>query len=284
MEKTEIVYIVSPDWGCYLFASLHSLVLSGSHFDKVRVFCIGKKPNSWTFTDSRIIVDEVDSLDNNYFLLNKTYITQCQAERVILLDADTLILSPIDQVWRTINADFIARIASQYRSSQWDHDKWNTLFSRINGSQVPYFNCGFCIFQNGAQAALADVWRELTQKGLRKELFDPAEIHGPRFTEQIALSLAIGSKGLSFHSMNKKEHAFAWKLEPYEDAVVYHTSSKLFYSCVTTINQAKSLHLGRSTVTNKFNSTQFQLVWNLLTQKLRRKYHLCLSYLKHVRQ
>ena len=271
MEKTEIVYIVSSDWGCYLFASLHSLVLSGSKFDSIRIFCVGKKPNSWKFNDSRIIIDEVNSLDDNYFLLNKTYISESQAERVVFLDADTLILSPLQQVWEGINADFIARIASQYQSSKWNHIEWNNLLSRINALEVPYFNSGFCVFQNGSHKALSNFWKELTEKGLKKDLFDPSEIHGSRFAEQIALSLAVGSANLSHQAMKHKQHAFGWQLESYDDAVVYHTSSKIFFTYATKINHAKSLHLESSAIANKFNLTQLQLNWNLLKQKVKLK-------------
>ena len=271
MKKTEIVYIVSPDWGCYLFASLHSLLLSGSTFDRIRIFCVGKKPENWIFNDPRIIIDEINSLDNNYFLINKTYISQCQAERVVFLDADTLILAPLEQVWERTNADFIARIASQYKSSKWNHVKWNHLFSKIDALEVPYFNSGFCVFQNGAQKAVSDFWIELTQKGLKKDLFDPSEIHGSRFVEQIALSLAVGISGLSYHTMSEKEHAFGWKLEPYDNAVVYHTSSRLFFTYATKINQAKSLRLESSAITNKFNLTQLQLNWNLFKQQIKLK-------------
>jgi hypothetical protein len=266
MGTTEIVYVISPGWGCHLLASLHSLVASGTQFDAVRVICVGTKPDSWVFNDSRVTVDEVGPLHDKDFLINKTYVCHSEADRLVFLDADTLVLAPLDQVWNKTEADFIARIAT-YGTAKEDVERWTRLLSSLNASDVPYFNSGFFVFQNGTHRAVADYWKEFTLKGLNKELFDPGEIHGPRFAEQISLSLAVGSAHLSFRAMEKREHSFGWASDSFDDAVVYHTGNGAFFSYATKISKAKSFRLHGDAVMNENSPTQRRLNWKLFKQR-----------------
>jgi len=61
---TEVVYVASPDFGPFLFASLGTLLATSSTFDRVRIFCVGRQPSDWTFRDDRIIVEEVEPLSD----------------------------------------------------------------------------------------------------------------------------------------------------------------------------------------------------------------------------
>ncbi len=83
MKTTEIIYVISPSYLQHMCISLHTLLQSGTTFDTVRIFLVGKRPKHLRFRDSRIIIDEVNNLDPDYFLINKTYVTQSKAERVI---------------------------------------------------------------------------------------------------------------------------------------------------------------------------------------------------------
>ena len=273
MSSTEIVYVVSPNYGCYLFGFLHSLLASKSSFDKVTIFCIGKRPSSWIFKDSRIVVEEVPSLDVHYFLINKTYITNIKADRVIFLDSDTLILNSLDHVWQGVNTDFIGRVTSYPEQRNCNQQKWIDLFQSINAQYTPYFNAGFFIIQNGKHHDLP--WYSLVQSGLKKELFDPSKIHpsskkqggvpseGMFMTEQIALSLAIGSSRLSYHILSRREHAYGWKSEPYDDAIVYHTGGHLFFRYAALLEKEKYLNFTSSKAVSQLNRTQLQLRWKL---------------------
>ena len=273
MNKTEIIYVVSPDWYRQFFVSLHSLLESKSSFDTIRIFCIGKKPKEWVFLDPRIVVDEVERLDeNNYFLINKTYITKSQADRVIFLDADTLVLKPLDQVWKGINADFIGRVESVCSKPQWNQQSWLALLQKLNAVETPYFNSGFVIFQNGSHRNLFQSWYTLTKQGQNKELFDSAKIHNnnPRMAEQIALSLAIGCARLSWHKIGNKEHAYGWRLEPYTDSIVLHTGNWKYYEIASLAMREKNIRFVSPICSSGFDRRHFSIHWKLFKGDIKR--------------
>ena len=220
-RTTEVVYVCSPDWQHYLFTSLRSLLASGTSFSRVVIYCIGKRPRHWCFVDPRIVVEEVEPLSGSYFLINKVYMCQSRADRVIFLDADTMVLKPLDSLYRNVASDFIGRVAGQYQNENWDQEQWVQALGLVNADETPYFNSGLIIFQNGTQQRISSLWPDFTRKNLAGELMD---LKSPRFAEQLSLSLAIGAARLSCHLLDKTEHAYGWRKEPYSDAVVFHTS------------------------------------------------------------
>lgn len=243
---TEIAYVLSPDWGHYLFTSLHTLFRSGSTFDRIKIYCVGERPKHWNFADSRIVVKEVSPLNDDYFHINKTYSCRSDADRVIFLDADTLVLRPLDDIWRDCNADFIGRVTVDYFKDKWDQKAWNNALQKVNAdSDIPYFNCGFVIFQNDAHKNIAKYWQPFTEQLLDGELPDPGVLSDTiKYSEQVALSLAVGSSAVSYHELNEKQHAFGWGSgDPYEDAIVYHTGGPSFFLHTLLIDRAMDLQL-----------------------------------------
>lgn len=243
MADTEIVYLISPDWGHYLLASLTTLFNSGSTFDTVRVYCVGEPPADWRFTDPRVVVERVEPLDPRYFLINKTRFTGSRGGRAIFLDADTLVLRPLDEVFRGVDADFIARPASAYHGRQWNRRAWEELFAKLDAPPVPYFNAGFFVFQNGSHRRIGGVWPDYVRRGMERELFDPTTFHDPRNVEQIALSLAVGSARLSYAEMGARAHAYGWNAEPHADAVVFHTGNPPFLKVAKEICRERGIDL-----------------------------------------
>jgi len=82
------------------------------------------------------------------------------------------------------------------------------------------------------------------------------DLKSPRFAEQVSLSLAIGAARLSCHLLDRTEHAYGWRNEPYSDAVVFHTSGP-FLPIATTIERElgiANLDLPAFRGINKFNS------------------------------
>ena len=230
-QTTEVVYVCSPDWQHYLFTSLRSLLASGTAFDRVVIYCIGKRPHYWNFEDSRIVVEEVEPLSDDYFLINKVYMCQSRADRVIFLDADTMVLKSLDSLYRNVDSDFIGRVAGQCQNKNWDQEKWVEGLGLVNADETPYFNSGLVIFQNRAQQRIGSLWLDFTRKNLAGELMD---LKSPRFAEQFSLSLAVGAARLSCHLLDRTEHAYGWRNEPYSDAAVFHTSGP-FLRIATTI-------------------------------------------------
>ncbi|TDI96309.1 MAG: hypothetical protein E2O76_12105 [Caldithrix sp.] len=252
-RTTEVVYVCSPDWQHYLFTSLRSLLASGTSFDRIVIYCIGKRPHHWNFEDTRIEVKEVEPLIDGYFLGNKVYMCDSRADRVIFLDADTMVLKSLDSLYRNVDSDFIGRVAGQCENKNWDQEKWVKALGLVNADETPYFNSGLIIFQNGAQRRISSLWLDFTRKNLAGELMD---LKSPRFAEQVSLSLAIGAARLSCHLLDRTEHAYGWRNEPYSDAVVFHTSGP-FLPIATTIERElgiANLDLPAFRGINKFNS------------------------------
>ena len=165
-RTTEVVYVCSPDWQHYLFTSLRSLLASGTSFDRIVIYCIGKRPHHWNFEDTRIEVKEVEPLIDGYFLGNKVYMCDSRADRVIFLDADTMVLKSLDSLYRNVDSDFIGRVAGQCENKNWDQEKWVKALGLVNADETPYFNSGLIIFQNGAQRRISSLWLDFTRKNL----------------------------------------------------------------------------------------------------------------------
>lgn len=235
-DTTEVVYVCSPDWQSQLFVSLDSLLCSGSTFDRVTIYCVGTRPAAWRFRDPRVEVIEVapraeqQSLTEGRFLVNKTYLCRRPAARVIYLDADTIVRQSIDCVWNNQTADVIGRVASRSLEPAWPRAQWQEALKTVGATdEWPYLNSGFLIFQHAAQQRLEATWPALIVSLCDSRAW-LAALHGPgtQLAEQLALSLAIAKAGLSWHLMTPEQHAFGWQPDPWDEAIVLHTSGSHF--------------------------------------------------------
>jgi hypothetical protein len=222
---TTIVYICSPDRYRQLSFSLSTLLTSGTRFARAVVFCVGDDPG-WRFGDERVRVRPVPSLYDDYFYGNKLYVCDVEADRVVFLDADTFVFSPIDRIWFERPASVIARVASAYGSPAWNDIVWRDACSRYGEKTIPLFNSGFVIFQNGSNRRLKPVWKEVI------ELYRGGAIRPPcedRMSDQYGLSLAVLAGKLSYAVMSPADHTYGW-IEPAasSDTVVFHTANSLF--------------------------------------------------------
>ncbi len=227
---TVIVYICDGRYGPLLFTSMRSLLASGSHFDSIIIFCIGKKPDYWDVIDPRITIREVDPLMDNYFMINKCYAFTVEADRLIYLDVDTIILKPIDIIYQDSQADFLGRIASHYCTDGKQRD-WLDILEKYEARNVPYFNAGFYIFQNNSHRELFNIYKTLTY-----ELFEgnvAENFHEKGMAEQMALSIALGKSSLSYQCMTQDQHCFRWAGDSYEDCIVYHTGPGNYFRSAT---------------------------------------------------
>jgi len=274
---TEVAYVVSPNWGHYLYVSLHTLIKSGTSVDSIRIFCVGPIPRSWSFSDPRIELVEVDSLDADYFLINKTYSTSSSADRLIFLDADTIVLNNLSILWNRDNSDFIGRLASGYGRSGWRQERWEALLQRIGAdSDKGYFNCGFFIFQNKSHSKIHHTWRQFTLGAVSKSLFDPLELGRvrPRNAEQIALSMAVSSENLTVTKMDSTGHSYGWTFDPHRSSVLYHTGSLGYFNFAATLDKLHGLDLSKPIITSANNrlflQTQGYLNWSRIKMGLKK--------------
>jgi hypothetical protein len=222
---TSIVYICSPDRYRQLSFSLATLLRSGSRFDEIVIYVIGGDPH-WEFGDRRIVVKPVADRYPNYFYGNKLYVCDVDADRVVFLDTDTLIFSPLDRVWSQRSASVIARVASAYGTANWNAALWQATCRRFGAGVLPMFNTGFVVFQDGAQNRVGRLWRRAVQLYRSRILAPPFE---DRMSDQYGLPLAMLGEGLSCATMTAGEHTYGW-IEPNvaADTVVFHTANSLF--------------------------------------------------------
>ncbi|MGK7940817.1 MAG: hypothetical protein AB4062_11845 [Crocosphaera sp.] len=237
-QLTEIVYVCSPNqYENMLFTSLRSLLKSNSSFDKLTIFCVGKKPKVWEVLDSRIQVVEVEPLREDDFLINKTYALTSEAERVIFIDSDTLIINAIDSVYENVSEDFLGKPASHYFKED-NRSQWQTLLKQNNYRDIPYFNSGFFIFQNSSHQRIFKTWRDWNHKLLSEESI-PKNFHDKRsMAEQMALSLSLAESSLTYKCMEDYEHMFVWLKNQKiysEKGVVLHTGSKAFFKHIPSL-------------------------------------------------
>jgi hypothetical protein len=231
VQSTEVVYVCSPDREYQLMVSLGTLMRSGSSFDRVVIFCVGRRPPNWQFPDSRIIVEEVSTLFNDYFYANKIHLCSRSASRVIFLDTDTLILRPLDLLWQERDADFLARVGSAYNGTTWARDVWEATSRGVGASDVPMFNTGVMVFQNGSHRRIENAWSQYIARYRAGDIAYP--YNDSRLPEQWALALAVGSMKLSYYLLNPMDHGFAWNDEfDSELPIVFHTGNDLFFEYV----------------------------------------------------
>ncbi|HEX2093320.1 MAG TPA: hypothetical protein VHG28_13010 [Longimicrobiaceae bacterium] len=257
--STEIVYVVSPDFGHYLFASLASVMASASTFDRVRIYCVGRRPADWVFNDERIQVDEVEAIDKDYFLANKAYLSRTPADRVVFLDADTIVLRPLDHIWTGKMADVIGRKAARYKSPAWDAEGWRARVSAVGGGDSPYLNSGVVVFQNGSHRKLVDRWPTLTEA----EKAVGAAPFGARMAEQVAMSLSIAAERLSVETVEAWAHAYGWENETPERTIVFHTGTGEFFRQLTRLRDSNLFRL-RSCPASLAGPTGRLLIWRLI--------------------
>jgi hypothetical protein len=224
--ETAVVYVVSPDREEQLFRSLDSLLTSGSDFDAVRIYCVGLQPGRWRFTDSRISVQTVPPLFGKYFFGNKLHLCDTPARRVIFLDSDTLVLRPLEHLWKDRAEHVLGRRGTAMSWAKWDHTVWRALFTAGGFDEVPMFNAGVLLFQSGAHRRVKNSWYIALERFLSGGL--PAPWPSKRISEQCALSVAIAHEGLSFGELSPKAHAFGWQKESREGATVFHYGNHLY--------------------------------------------------------
>ncbi len=237
MQSTDIVYVCSPDWSDQLIVSMYSLLKSGTTFDRIIVYCIGRRPQSWVFKDPRVEIRERESrpeaaiLVEGRFYVNKVYLCESESERTVFLDADTVVRKPIDLIWSRSNADVAARLAARVFEPTWSKSVWNDVQKRVGCKEgYPYFNCGCVVFQNGAHRKLEKTWPDLICSLGRGVPVFASAVHekGTRVTEQLALSLAMGVHNLSYSLMSPNDHTYLWCGEDYRNSIVLHTSGGRF--------------------------------------------------------
>jgi len=230
-----VVYICSPDRRLQLLASLGSLLTSGTRFDHITIYLIGRPSKPWVFADDRIDVVEKPDIGNGFWMANKTHLTDAVGERVVFIDTDTFVLRPLDLLYEGVSGDIAGRVATSSRHSGWDRRAWKEHLDRHGAeSFFPYLNTGLLAFSHGANRHLSPSWLEITTelRGMESSPFGNV-----RPANQHAFSLACGAAGLSHDLLSDSQHAYGWRREDHTGAIVYHSGNTRFFRVAVQLNR-----------------------------------------------
>ena len=251
MNGTRVVYVISSDWQFWVYISIHSLLASGSDVDQITVLIVGGGGTRLKRLTGPIEVRDVEPLDDDYFLINKTRIAALDADRLVFLDADTVVLRPLETLWEGRSADVIARIATSYERPDFPEQLWHRALSLVEAPPTPYFNTGVLVLQNGAQRKLRGVWQAACRT--LRERYEPKRSYpglGRRFAEQTSFSAAASRLELSHAGMDgNTEHATGWtfpvqEVDPDNPPVIYHANGP-FVSQAARLEQRGAVDFSR---------------------------------------
>ena len=226
-----IAYVASPDFELNLYISIHSLFQSESEIKRVKVFSVGGMMPNLERLCVPVEVEEVENRNEDYFLENKTYISEVNSEKVIYLDCDTLIIRDINKIWKKESKSFISRRDSSYESGECFRSKsWDSILSKRNARKGAYFNSGFVGFRKGMHKRIGRSWRKICKKEYdNREKSDLVDLQGEKMIEQMALSISVLRETENIGVMDEEEHVYGWEVPPEsvsDSTVVYHTGSR----------------------------------------------------------
>jgi hypothetical protein len=235
MERV-IVYIASPDWELNIYASIHSLVQSGTSFDLIKVFSVGGEMNSIRKIDTKIEVENVKNVSKEYFLNNKTYLVNQDGSEVVYLDSDTIVLGDIGKISKSYRQNIIARVDSCPRTWNYVREmnsgsikKWKSILDE-NQIRSKMYNSGFVIFKNNSNKKISESWKRLAEKD--REIWESEKEKlkmERRITDQMTFSFSVENKFEEVGEMKSFHHVYGWNKGPKKipkNTVVYHTGSR----------------------------------------------------------
>lgn len=141
----------------------------------------------------------------------KWKLTKVDADTVVFLDCDTVVLDDLTDV---IEGDFEVKARPLDAN---DPERWRRVFDRYGESYRPWYpNTGFLVFKNRTHERIKDRWEGY----IRAEI--PYYVEG--YTkEQFALALATAD--CEFEPMTPQEHVMEWLDETCTDGYLYHLAN-----------------------------------------------------------
>lgn len=140
----------------------------------------------------------------------KVKLCTLDAENVVFLDCDTLIL---EDIWKVIEGDFDFK--ARLGSAGVHEKNWKKLFERFDEEYMDWMpNAGFLIFKNGIHKEIGEKWLNYINTDLdyeRKNI---------NHQEQYALALTISDYNLQ--KMTEDEHVMEWADKPNASGTVHH--------------------------------------------------------------
>lgn len=147
--------------------------------------------------------------DENSHYGDKAWVGEVEADRVLFLDCDTLILGDPRSLF-TGDEPIRAR-PSPYT---FDEDDWASMFDRHGEPVHPWMpNTGVLVFQEGFHRQIADDWVNYIAADLQSGI-------DMNLADQVALALAIADYRTG--KLTPREHVMVWEGESPPDGIIYH--------------------------------------------------------------
>jgi len=222
MGDTKFVYTLSSR-GDLVKQAIHSIKTLTQYVDPADIHVIYTPPRTESDLHSleslgvevqisAQLTDEfsIVTFDSGGAYAEKVRCCDVDAETVVFLDCDTLVLNDI---WEVIKGefDFKARPSPETPTET----KWKQLFDRFGQPYLNFMpNAGFLIFKNGVHKEIRDVWLEYINSDLDHHF------SGASYTDQWSLALAISE--YNCETMTRNEHAIEWSDGCVANATVHH--------------------------------------------------------------
>lgn len=257
------VYILSPDFSSQLYLSLRSLFASETSVKQVTVFLVGGDIG-WECGSLPIRVWRVPSKSKEYWMMNKTYVSEVDSENACFMDTDVIVRGSIDDIIDS-NSDIIARRSTAYTLDTYDEQIWERY---LRGNEVevevPILNAGFLSFQNGIHKEIGQEWEYYMQDAWERGFFGNGY-----HADQWALPVALGRRGATYSLLGPSDHALAWEGDALEGATLYHTGASNFFSTIRAMDEPDfldaDLPIPRPNVTWNYIKDRIERKWRALT-------------------
>lgn len=144
----------------------------------------------------------------------KVHLCEVDADTVVFLDCDTLVLGDVRETLGGDDADFDFKARRSPLTPP--AEEWASFFAENERPPLDYLpNTGFLVFRNGTHAAIRDDWLDALDA-------DPPEAFEGQVDvrEQWALALAVSERDCA--EMTPREHVIEWEEPVRPDGVVHH--------------------------------------------------------------
>jgi hypothetical protein len=254
--------------------SLRTLLFSNPDIERVRVYVVADKTPQWRIDDGRVTVEAVPDIGARgpwgyYWGNNKIHLCRSDADRVIYLDTDVMVLKPLQLTYEGKSEDLIARYGVEtYMGRYWTVENWRRVLQAAGSrDDYPFYSPGFMVFQNGAHKRVEETWHAIIEMILSGQLPLPANKHA----EMYAFSIAAAAENLTHSPMEVWHHRYAMIGESWHDAVVYHLGTPGFYRHYLPVEKELKLADRSDIIVPRPYLTSAHAVYTRVRHRLKRK-------------